>query len=175
MKFVELKINGQFLIAPKLFKDERGIFRRSYCTRILKKEGINFKAKQGNISENPLKGTLRGFHYQNDRRDSKILTCVTGKFLNVTVDLRKKSSTFLQITKNILSDKNKKSILVPGGCANLFITLKNNTIIHYYMNNIYNSKKDKGLRYNDPLIKIKWPIKPKIISSKDKKFKNLEI
>ena len=71
MKFVKLKINNQYLIVPKLFKDKRGIFNRSYCLETLKKRKLSFIAKQGNISENPHKGTLRGFHYQKNSKDSK--------------------------------------------------------------------------------------------------------
>ena len=95
--------------------------------------------------------------------------------LNITIDIRKNSSTYLKITKNILSRSNKKSIFVPGGCANLFLTLENNTIIHYYMNALYKSKEDRGIRYNDPSFKIKLPIKPKVISLKDKSFKDFNI
>ena len=175
MKFVKLKINNQYLIVPKLFKDKRGIFNRSYCVETLKKRKLSFIANQGNISENPHKGTLRGFHYQKNSKDSKIISCISGKMLNITIDIRKNSSTYLKITKNILSRSNKKSIFVPGGCANLFLTLENNTIIHYYMNALYKSKGDRGIRYNDPSFKIKLPIKPKVISLKDKSFKDFNI
>ena len=144
-------------------------------TETLKKRKLSFIAKQGNISENPHKGTLRGFHYQKNSKDSKIISCISGKMLNITIDIRKNSSTYLKITKNILSRSNKKSIFVPGGCANLFLTLENNTIIHYYMNALYKSKGDRGIRYNDPSFKIKLPIKPKVISLKDKSFKDFNI
>ena len=175
MRFIKLKIYQQYLIVPKLFRDKRGVFNRSYCIEILKKNNINFIAKQGNISENPFKGTLRGFHYQNNHKDSKIISCISGKFLNITIDIRKKSSSYLSITKNILSNGNKNSVFVPGGCANLFLTLEKNTIVHYYMNALYNPKADRGIRYNDPSFKIKFPIKPKVISKKDKSFKDFNI
>ena len=175
MNFIRLKIKNQYLIKHNLFKDKRGAFRRSYCINNFKRKKINFSAKQGNISENRFRGTLRGFHYQNNRSDSKLITCISGKILNVTIDVRKDSSSYLKITKNILSAKNKHSIFVPGGCANLFLTLENDTIIHYYMNNLYDATKDRGIRYNDSCFFIKWPIKPKIISSKDKSFSNFKI
>jgi dTDP-4-dehydrorhamnose 3,5-epimerase len=130
---------------------------------------------QGNISENMKKGTLRGFHFQrNSTRDAKILTCIRGKILNVTIDLRKRSNSYLRIKKNILSDKNRLSLLVPAGCANAFITLENGTIIHYYMNDYYKKKTDSGIRYNDPIIKFKWPCKPKVISYRDLNFKDFK-
>ena len=111
MKFIKLKINNQYLIVPKLFKDQRGIFNRSYCLETLKKRKLNFIAKQGNISENPYKGTLRGFHYQNNSKDSKIISCISGKMLNITIDIRKNSSSYLSITKNVLSLPGVPSIL----------------------------------------------------------------
>jgi dTDP-4-dehydrorhamnose 3,5-epimerase len=175
MKFKKLSIEGQYLISHKVFKDGRGFFKRSFCLNELKKKKLKFNVKQGNISENFKKGTIRGFHYQKNRSDSKILTCINGSILNVTIDIRKRSKTFLKITKNILNSKNKNSILVPGGCANLFLTLNNNTIIHYYMNEFYNSKKDMGFRFNDKFFNLKWPITPKIISKKDKSFLDFKI
>ena len=119
------------------------------------------------------KGTFRGFHFQKTRnKDAKILTCIRGKALNVTIDLRKKSKTYLMIKKTFLSEKNKYSLLVPPGCANAFLTLESNTIIHYYMNDYYKKDTDTGIRYNDPIIKVKWPLKPKVISDKDLSFKD---
>jgi dTDP-4-dehydrorhamnose 3,5-epimerase len=173
MKFVNQIIEGLFLIKPRILKDKRGYFRRNFCKRELIKKKIFFNVKQGNISENMKRGTLRGFHFQKgSAKDAKILTCILGKVLNVTIDLRKTSKSFLKIKKNILSEKNRLSLLVPAGCANAFFTLKNNTIIHYYMNDYYKKKKDSGIRYNDPIIKFKWPFKPKIISYRDLNFKN---
>jgi len=175
MKFLKQKIKGVYLIKPNIFKDERGLFRRHFCNSEFYKNKIENKVKQANISINYKKGTLRGFHYQNNSKDSKIISCISGKMLNITIDIRKNSYSYLSITKNVLSRNNKKSIFVPGGCANLFLTLENNTIIHYYMNALYKSKGDRGIRYNDPSFKIKFPIKPKVISLKDKSFKDFNI
>ena len=173
MKVLPHKIKGLYVIKAKIFFDKRGSFRRSFCKEVLKKNKIIFNVCQGNISENKTKGTLRGFHFQKTTgKDAKILTCIRGEVLNVTIDLRKKSKTYLKIKKTILSEKNKYSLLVPAGCANAFLTLKDDTIIHYYMNDYYKQNTDTGIRYNDPIIKIKWPLKPKIISSRDLQFKN---
>ncbi len=173
MKITSHEIKGLFVIKPKILFDKRGSFRRSFCKQILKKKKISFKVCQGNISENMNKGTLRGFHFQKTtNKDAKILTCIRGKVLNVTIDLRKKSKTYLVIKKTLLSEKNKYSLLVPPGCANAFLTLESNTIIHYYMNDYYKKNTDAGIRYNDPIIKVKWPLKPKVISDKDLSFKD---
>ena len=90
MRFIKLKIYQQYLIVPKLFRDKRGVFNRSYCIEILKKNNINFIAKQGNISENPFKGTLRGFHYQvNEHQEGKTISCISGKIYEVVLELSK--------------------------------------------------------------------------------------
>lgn len=173
MKIVEQKIEGLFIIKPKILKDKRGNFRRSFCKKELKKAKIIFTVSQGNISENMKKGTLRGFHFQKKtKKDSKILTCVRGKVLNVTIDLRKGSKSYFKNKRTILSDQNRFCLLVPSGCANAFLTLENNTIIHYYMNDYYKKNLDSGIRYDDPKFKIKWPIKPVVISDRDLGFKN---
>lgn len=173
MKVISHKIQGLYVITPKILFDKRGSFRRSFCKKVLKKNKIIFDVCQGNLSENMRRGTLRGFHFQkNKNKDAKILTCVRGKALNVTIDLRKKSRTYLAIKKTLLSEKNKYSLLVPPGCANAFLTLRNNTVIHYYMNDYYKKNTDIGIRYNDPIIKVRWPLKPKVISNRDRGFKD---
>ena len=170
------KIVDMYLIEPELFRDKRGIFRRNYCQKIINKKNIFFKIKQCNVSENFKKGTLRGFHFQKkSKNDSKIITCIRGRIINVTIDLRKNSKTYLSHQKIELSSKNRKSVLVPGNCANAFITLEDNTIIQYYMSEFFNKKNDDGLRYDDKFFNIKWPLKPKIISDKDKSFKDFKI
>ena len=171
MKFTKTKLSDLYLIEPELFKDKRGVFRRNFCQKEIRKKKIIFKIKQCNVSENFKKGTLRGFHFQKkSKNDSKIITCIKGSILNVTIDLRKNSRSFLKYQKIKLSSKNRNSILVPGKCANAFLTLEDNTIIQYYMSAFFNKKQDGGIRYNDQYFNIKWPLKPKIISSKDKNY-----
>ena len=168
MNFISQKINGLFLIIPDLHIDERGVFRRSFCKEVFEKNGVNFNSLQGNISENFNKHTLRGFHYQSSpSNESKIITCVTGSLFNIVLDLRKKSNTYKQWSALEINSKKRQSIYVPAGCANAFLTLEENTIVHYYMNDSYNPNTYKGIRYNDPAFSFKWPFEPKIISEKD--------
>ena len=168
MKFISQNINDLLLIIPDLHRDERGVFRRSFCKEIFEKNGVNFNSLQGNISENFNKHTLRGFHYQSSPSDeSKIITCVTGALFNIVLDLRKKSKTYKQWSSLEIDSNKRQSIYVPAGCANAFLTLEDNTIVHYYMNDLYNPNTYKGIRYNDPSFSFKWPCEPKIISEKD--------
>ena len=95
MKLQEHKITGLYTIRPDLHKDVRGVFCRSFCENELAQYGKNFRVKQGNISENFMKYTLRGFHYQVEPvKESKILTCVIGALYNVVLDLRSDSETY---------------------------------------------------------------------------------
>ena len=131
---------------------------------------------QGNISENPYKWTLRGFHYQiGKHQEAKTITCITGSIFDVIIDLRKDSPTYLKHISLEISSINKKSIHIPKGCANAWLTLEPNTIIHYYMSTPYKPGFDCGIRYDDKFFNIKWPFPPKIISQKDKNYKDFDI
>ena len=168
MKFVAQKISDHFLIIPDLHQDDRGVFRRSYCKDEFALHGVDFDVKQGNISENLNKYTLRGFHYQHSpSNESKIITCVTGALYNVVLDLREKSITYKQWVALEISSDNKESLYVPAGCANAFLTMEDNTIVHYYMGDSFSPDTYSGIRYNDPMFSVSWPCEPKIISEKD--------
>jgi|TARA_B100001142_G_C14198743_1_gene602903 dTDP-4-dehydrorhamnose 3,5-epimerase len=171
MNFIPQKVNDHLLIIPDLHDDERGVFRRSFCKEVFKKNGINFNVEQGNISENYNKHTLRGFHYQSTpSNESKILTCISGSLFNIVLDLRENSSTYKKWSSVEINSQERQSLYVPSGCANAFLTLKDNTIVHYYMNDFYNPSSYKGIRYNDPAFSFEWPHEPKIISEKDLNF-----
>jgi len=173
MIFKELSIKGVYLISPKPYKDDRGLFRRHFCDKEFKKNKINFKVRQSNISENKSLGTLRGFHYQKyPFQEAKILSCLNGKFYDIIVDLRKNSKTYKKWVSVTLSSENRKMLYIPKGCANSFMTLKNNTTIHYFCSQYYSPNYEQGIRFNDPIFKFKWPMKPKIISSKDLNLRN---
>lgn len=176
MKFLKQKIKGVFLIKPEPFKDKRGMFRRHFCKKELKKFDIDTSVQQANISENPKKGTLRGFHYQKKpHQEAKTISCLKGSFFDVIIDLRKNSSTYKKWQSFVITEKNRFSLHIPKGCANAFLTLENNTLIHYYCSNSYNPKFESGVLFNDPALKVKWPFKPIHISEKDKSHKLLKI
>ena len=171
MKFISQLISDVYLIQPALHEDERGVFRRSFCAEEFKINGIKFDVKQGNISENFNKHTLRGFHYQvSPSSESKIISCATGSLYNVVLDLRKESGTFKQWVALEISSNIKESIYVPAGCANAFLTMDDNTIVHYYMGDSFSPNTYKGIRYNDPMFSVTWPCEPKVISDKDLNF-----
>jgi dTDP-4-dehydrorhamnose 3,5-epimerase len=175
LNLIKTKISGVYIIKNNSFKDHRGAFSRLFCEKEIGKK-TQFKLKQSNLSYNKYKYTLRGFHYQTGKfAEKKILKCVNGKIYDIVVDLRKNSLTYKKYISVILDSKNNKSLLLPKGCANAFLTMSDDTIVVYYTNNFYNKKFEKGLRFNDSAFKFKWPKIPKVISKKDmnyKEFKN---
>ncbi len=169
MKFISQNISDHFLIISDLHHDERGVFRRSYCRDEFTQHGIDLDVMQGNISENYKKHTMRGFHYQlPPSNESKIISCITGALYNVVLDLRKISITYKQWVALEITSKMRESIYVPAGCANAFLTMEDNTIVHYYMGDSFSPNTYRGIRYNDPEFLVKWPCEPLVISEKDK-------
>lgn len=165
------KYKKLFIIIKKPFKDQRGHFVRDFCTKELKK--LKFRIKQINISFNKKKYTLRGFHYQKKPfEEDKIISCISGEILNICIDLRKNSRTYLKSFKKILSEDNYQSLHIPAGFANAYLTLKANTKILYYMSKYYKPEYGKGIRFNDPFFKIPWPKIPKVISKNDLNYIN---
>ena len=124
MKFLKQKLKGVYVIKPEPFKDKRGMFRRHFCKKELKKIGIETSVQQANISENPKRGTLRGFHYQKKpHQEAKTISCLKGSFFDVIIDLRKNSPTYKKWQSFVITEKNRFSLHIPKGCANAFLTL----------------------------------------------------
>lgn len=173
MKIRNTEIKDLKVITIKKIKDQRGIFFRNFCEKKLKPI-TKRKIVQSNISINKKKFTLRGFHYQkNPSKEGKFITCVSGKIFNVTIDLKKKSKSYLKLVKVSISSKDNNIIYIPPGCANAFLTLEKNTIIHYLMTDFYKPETYERFNYKSKEIKIKWPAKPVVISLQDKNAKNL--
>ena len=175
MKFKKQNINNLILIEPEPYSDERGMFRRNFCEKEFKENDLEINIAQANISENYIKHTLRGFHYQIEPYgETKTLSCIVGSIYNVVIDLRKNSPTYLEYSTFNLDEKNKYSLQVPSGCANAFLTLEQKTIVHYYCSQKYNPDAERGIRYNDPILNINWPHEPSVISQKDLNHPNYE-
>ena len=173
MKFNELSISGSFLIEPELFCDERGIFRRHYCQEEYNRHGIKTGVLQGNISENPHLHTLRGFHYQLEpHAEGKTISCITGSVFDIIVDLRKESKTYMQWESVTLDSDKRNAIYIPPGCANAYLTTASNTIVHYYMSELYTPNSYQGFSYKDPEFNFVWPSDIKFISKKDENLPN---
>ena len=168
MIFHKKKLSGVYTIKPEPYCDDRGLLRRHFCQREFAENGIMMDVKQCNISENKLQHTLRGFHYQlPPHGENKILACVKGAIYDVVVDLRKESHTYLKWESFELTEENRLSLYVPLGCANAYLTLRDNTLIFYCHSEFYKPDAESSIRYNDPFFKFEWPAEPKVISDKD--------
>tara|TARA_A100001037_G_C15154127_1_gene642506 strand:- start:23269 stop:23796 length:528 start_codon:yes stop_codon:yes gene_type:complete len=175
MKFKEQKIKGVYLIYPESFVDDRGSFTRKFCVEEFKQNGLDSHVEQSNLSYNKLACTLRGFHYQEEPfQESKTMTCLSGEIYDVVVDLREDSPTYLDWISATLNPENGLSIHVPKGCANSFLTLKDDTLVHYYSSQKYEPNYEKGINYMDPKFNFEWPQTPLIVSDKDQGHKFFE-
>lgn len=171
MFFKETFIKGVFLIEPDKIKDKRGFFARVWCKDEFKKRGLSFDLAQCSISFNKKKGTLRGMHYQiYPFEETKLVRVTRGSIFDVALDLREDSPTFLRWFGVVLSSDNRKMLYIPENVAHGFITLEDNTEVFYQISQFYNPKYSRGVRWDDPAFKIKWPIEVKVISEKDKSY-----
>jgi dTDP-4-dehydrorhamnose 3,5-epimerase len=170
--FTETKIKGVYIIEPELLTDERGFFARSFCKEEFRKHGLETDIVQCNISHNKKKGTLRGMHYQVPPfEEAKIVSCTLGAIYDVVLDLRKSSQTYCRSFATELNDKNFKMIYIPRGCAHGFQILCNDTVVYYQMTNSFHPECARGVRWNDPVFSIGWPISNPVISDKDRSYK----
>ena len=174
MKFKKTFLKGVYIIIPSPNQDHRGFFQRLFCKKIFKKNKIENSIVQINNSFSKKKGTTRGLHYQTGRSaECKILRCIKGSLVNIIVDIRKNSKTYLKHTTIKLTAKNRYMSYIPRGFANGLQTLEHNTEIVYFTTNYYNSRKENGLSVLDPRLNIRLPLPIKIISKKDTEWKFL--
>ena len=172
MQAIETKISGLIIIEPECHGDNRGWFMETYSEPKYAELGITNHFVQDNHSMSAKKGTLRGLHYQNNpHAQAKLVRCTKGAIIDVVVDLRKGSTTFLQWVSVELSEENKRQLYIPRGFAHGFLTLTDNVEFEYKVDNLYSKECDRGILYNDPSISIDWSellngISP-ILSEKD--------
>ncbi|MCB9034934.1 MAG: dTDP-4-dehydrorhamnose 3,5-epimerase [Chitinophagales bacterium] len=176
MILTKTTIPDVFIIEPTVFEDDRGFFYESYNQEKLKAHNINYHFVQDNHSKSTY-GVLRGLHFQLEPyAQTKLVRVTQGAVLDVAVDLRKNSPTYLQHIAVELSAENKKQLLIPRGFAHGFVVLTPTCEFLYKCDNFYNKAADGGILYNDPTLNIDWKI-PKediILSEKDKAHKTVE-
>lgn len=178
MKVVETKLKDAFILEPQLFGDQRGYFFESYNQKALKEAtGLEIAFVQDNQSKSKY-GVLRGLHYQlNPHAQTKLVRVSEGVVLDVMVDVRKDSPTYGKHISVILSQWNRRQVLVPKGFAHGFVTLSEYATMQYKCDNFYAPEFDAGIQFNDPELGIDWQI-PKdhiILSEKDQKLLPLSI
>ena len=163
MKLVNTKIKGLKIIKSNIFRDKRGFLRETYQKRIVSKKDFPF-----DVMSSSKKNVLRGLHFQIKNSQAKIITVTSGKILDVAVDLRKKSPTFGKYFSIIMSYDSDFSFFIPENFAHGFLCLSKKCTVNYKCSNYRDPKYERTLIWNDPSIKIKWPLKKPILSIKDK-------
>lgn len=177
IKVIETKLQDVKLLEPSVFGDHRGFFTESYSELDFKEAGIDHNFVQDNHSLSVEAGVLRGLHFQKGKAaQTKLIRVVTGAVLDVIVDIRKGSPTYGQWEGYILSEANKRQLLVPKGFAHGFVTLTPNVNFLYKCDNYYNAEADAGLAFNDPELGIDWSMSldKAILSEKDQKHPTLK-
>lgn len=170
MDIIKTKIDGVYVLIPRVFGDYRGSFMESWSKKTMDEAGLFYDFVQDNHSLSTVKGTLRGIHFQKgDKSQAKLVRVVTGAVLDVAVDLRHDSPTYKQWVGVELSAENKKQLLIPRGLGHGFVTLTDHVEFLYKADNYYAPEADGGIRWNDPDIGVEWGITDPILSEKDKK------
>lgn len=171
MIFKETKLKGAFIIELEKREDDRGFFARSWCKKEFEEHGLTANMVQSNIAFSKKKGTLRGLHCQDvPYGETKVVRCTRGSLYDVMVDVRPGSETFRQWVGVELTPDNNRMVYIPEGFAHGYQTLEDNTEVTYQVSQFYHSDYERGIRYDDPVIGIDWPVKVKIMSDKDKEW-----
>ena len=168
MNFIPTKLDGVYIIEPRVFGDHRGFFMESWSKRAFEEAGLFYDFVQDNHSYSSVKGTLRGIHFQRgEYSQAKLVRCVRGAVLDVAVDLRKGSPTYKQWTGTELSAENKRMLFIPRGFGHGFVTLTDDVEFCYKVDNLYSKECDRGIRFNDPAIGVDWGVTEPVLSQKD--------
>lgn len=169
MKVTPLKLEGAQILEPIAHGDHRGFFMESYNAQTMNDNRINYTFIQDNHSLSVETGVIRGLHYQlSPKAQTKLVRVIVGAIYDVIVDIRKSSPTFGQWVGVILSEHNKRQLLVPKGFAHGFCTLVPNTQVIYKVDEYYSPDHDRGILWNDPSLLIDWPTSHPVLSDKDR-------
>lgn len=171
MKLISLPLSGACLLELEPVSDERGFFARTWCAEEFKRLGLNPKLVQCSISWNARRGTLRGLHYQTEPyTEAKLIRCCSGAIYDVIVDIRPASPTYGKWAAAELTSENRKMLYTPEGFAHGFQTLVDNTEVSYQISASYQPEYARGVRWNDPVFGIEWPVSHPILSARDRAF-----
>jgi dTDP-4-dehydrorhamnose 3,5-epimerase len=170
MNIISTGIEGVAIIEPTVFGDERGYLFESFSERLFREKVRNTRFVQDNESKSRY-GVLRGLHFQKGKyAQSKLVRVVSGRVLDVAVDIRKGSPTFGRHVAVELSGENKRQVFIARGFAHGFIVLSDEAVLHYKCDNYYAPGEEGAIAWNDPDLAIDWkvPAEKIILSEKDK-------
>jgi dTDP-4-dehydrorhamnose 3,5-epimerase len=174
--FEDLELSGLKLVTPRKFGDERGFFSETHNEKTWANAGLNFDFVQDNHSLSRDVGTVRGLHFQTAPfAQDKLVRVISGRILDVAVDLRRSSPTFGRHVVVELSRENWRQLFIPIGFAHGFVTLEPDTEVIYKVTNFYSPQHDCGVAWDDPDIGVDWPVAAEnaVLSDKDRKWPRL--
>lgn len=175
MIFTETKLKGAFILDLERREDNRGFFARAFCQREFEEHGLKPVIAQANVAFNKRKGTLRGMHFQfPPSAETKLVRATRGAILDIIVDLRPESPTYMQHVAVELSADNGRSLYVPERFAHGYQALEDATETSYMVGEFYTPGVEGGLSPTDPRLGLKWPLPTTEISDKDRAWKLLE-
>nr|WP_099864982.1 dTDP-4-dehydrorhamnose 3,5-epimerase [Pararhizobium haloflavum] len=171
MRFRETRLEGAWLIEPTAALDDRGSFMRTYCEREFAEQGLETRFVQHSQSHSVRRGTLRGLHLQlPPHGEVKLVSCIRGTIIDIIVDLRSWSPTRYEWIGYELSAENRRQIYIPKGFAHGFQTVTDDAMVSYLISEFYVPDASVGLRYDDPLLAIDWPLPVGAISQRDQNW-----
>jgi dTDP-4-dehydrorhamnose 3,5-epimerase len=172
MDVTRTKLPEVALITPNVLADARGFFLETFNVRRYTESGLPFQFVQDNHSRSKI-NVLRGLHYQLERPQGKLVSVVRGKIFDVAVDIRRGSPTFAQWFGVTLDDVKRQALWIPPGFAHGFCALSEVVDVVYKCTEYYDPPSEKGIRWDDPLIGISWPVSEPAVSDKDRNYASL--
>jgi len=170
----ETKLKGAFVVDLERHQDSRGFFARAFCQREFQEKGLNPVIAQVNFAFSHTKGTLRGMHFQfPPAGETKLVRCTRGAVLDIIVDLRPESPTYLQYVAVELCEENCRAVYVPERFAHGYQVLRDATDVSYQAGEFYAPGTEGGLLYDDPRLHLKWPLAVTFVSQKDRAWRPL--
>ena len=175
MRFTETDLPGAFVIDLELREDERGFFARAFCQHEFEDHGLEPVIAQANLAYNHRRGTLRGMHFQiPPAAETKLVRATRGAIVDIIVDLRPESATYLQHVAVELTQDNHRALYVPERFAHGYQVLADQTETSYQVGEFYSPPNERALRYDDPRLGLEWPLPVTVISEKDQAAPLLE-
>lgn len=173
--FTETKLKGAFIIELERKEDVRGFFARTFCQEEFRAHGLKPHVAQTNVARNRKKGTIRGMHFQYPpAAETKLVRCTRGAMLDIILDLRPESDTYLQHVAVELNEDNQRALYVPERFAHGYQSLQDETDTVYQMGEVYTPHEEGGLMYSDVRLGLQWPLSVTIVSDKDRAFAPLD-
>ena len=176
MIFTKTALAGAYIIDLDRKEDSRGYFARAFCQKEFAEHGLKPVIAQANVAFNKKKGTLRGMHFQfPPAAETKLVRCTRGAIVDIIVDLRPESPTYLQHVAVELNEDNARALYVPERFAHGYQTLVDGTETSYYVGEFYTPDTEGGLPADDPRLGLSWPLPVSVMSEKDSNWPGLDV